>query len=65
MTTEEIPTPNETVLAVRIPDDQREKIRQAAKIEERTESGFARFHLLRAAEAVLAATETTNTGADL
>jgi uncharacterized protein (DUF1778 family) len=62
--TEEIPTPNETILAVKIPEEQREKIRAAAKLEERTESGFARFHLIRAAEAALATTETTNTGSE-
>lgn len=48
---------NYSVLGIRIPEDQREKIRQAAKIEERTESSFARFHLGKAADAVIAAAE--------
>jgi len=51
------PTTTETVLAVRIPADQREKIKQAAKIEERTESAFARFHLIPIAEDVIAKAE--------
>ena len=37
----EQPNTTDTVLAVRIPEIQREKIRQAAKIEQRTESGLA------------------------
>jgi len=61
--TDDTPT-TETVLAVRIPADQREKIKTAAKIEERTESAFARFHLIPIAEEVIAAAETTNTGDD-
>ena len=56
--TDEI-TDTETILAVRIPESQREKIRTASKIEERTESGFARFHLVRAAEAVIEGTANT------
>ena len=54
-----------TTLGIRIPDELRAKIREAAKLEERTESSFARFYLGKAAEAVLSATaETTNTGAN-
>jgi len=50
-------TTTETILAVRIPADQRDKIRQAAKIEERTESAFARFHLIPIAEDIVAKSE--------
>ena len=50
-------TTTETILAVRIPADQRDKIRQAAKIEERTESAFARFHLIPIAEEIVAKSE--------
>lgn len=46
-----------TVLGIRVPDDLRAKIREAAKLEERTESSFARFYLGRAAEQVLAEQE--------
>lgn len=42
-----------TFLGIRVPDDLREKIRAASKAEDRTESSFARFHLSRAADAVL------------
>ena len=52
--TEENTDQPETILAVRIPEGQREKIRTASKLEERTESGFARFHLIKIAEAVIA-----------
>jgi len=52
---------SETILAVRIPADQREKIKTAAKIEERTESAFVRFHIIPLAEDVIAQSETTNT----
>ena len=45
--------PINTYLGIRVPDDLREKIRTAAKLEDRTESSFARFHLSRAADAVL------------
>ena len=51
--TEEISEIQETILAVRIPSDQREKIKSAASIEERTESGFARYHLLRIADQII------------
>ena len=51
------PTTTETILAVRIPADQRDKIRQSAKIEERTESAFARFHLIPIAEEIVAKSE--------
>jgi uncharacterized protein (DUF1778 family) len=50
-------TTTETILAVRIPADQRDKIRQAAKIEERTESAFTRFHLIPIAEEIVAKSE--------
>lgn len=40
-----------TILAVRIPASLRERIRDAAKREDRTESSFARFYLGKAAEA--------------
>jgi uncharacterized protein (DUF1778 family) len=42
-----------TFLGIRVPDDLREKIRAAAKLEDRTESSFARFHLSRAADVIL------------
>jgi uncharacterized protein (DUF1778 family) len=42
-----------TLLGIRVPAALREKIRQAAQIEGRTESGFARFYLGKAAEAAL------------
>ena len=54
----EQPNTTDTVLAVRIPEIQRDKIRQAAKIEQRTESGFARYHLAIAAEEAIAAAQT-------
>ena len=50
-----------TTLGIRIPEDLRAKIREAARLEERTESSFARFHLGRAAEAVLAGAESEAT----
>jgi uncharacterized protein (DUF1778 family) len=43
-----------TTLGIRIPDEIRSKIKEAAKIEGRTESGFARFYLSKAADAVIA-----------
>ncbi len=54
----EQPNITDTVLAVRIPEIHREKIRQAAKIEQRTESGFARYHLAIAADEAIAAAQT-------
>lgn len=51
-----------SVLGIRLPEELREKIREAARLEERTESGFARFYLNKAAESVLSV-ETTNTSA--
>lgn len=57
--TEEITDQPETILAVRIPADQREKIKTASLIEERTESGFARYHLTRIAEQVIAESQPT------
>lgn len=64
MKTEPKPKP---ILGIAMDADTRNKIRQAAAIEERTESAFARRHLVRAAEAVIAGAtiETTNTEADL
>jgi hypothetical protein len=59
---EPAPTPEVTILGIRINDDLRTKIREAARLEERTESSFARFYLGRAADAVLS--ETTNTSAE-
>lgn len=53
------PTTTETILAVRIQADQRDKIKQAAKIEERTESAFARYYLIQIAEHIISKTETT------
>jgi len=47
-----------TTLGIRIPDDLRAKIREAARIEQRTESSFARFYLSKAADAVLIESET-------
>ena len=58
--TEEITDQTETILAVRIPEEQREKIRTASKLEERSESGFARYHLIKIAEAVIADTAPLN-----
>lgn len=50
-----------TTLGIRIPDELRAKIREAAKLEDRTESSFARYYLGRAADTVIcAAAETTN-----
>lgn len=46
-----------SVLGIRIPEEQRAKIREAAKIEDRTESSFARYHLSKAADAVIAANQ--------
>jgi len=46
-----------SVLGIRIADEQRNKIKEAAKLEDRTESSFARFHLTRAAESVIAANQ--------
>jgi uncharacterized protein (DUF1778 family) len=43
-----------SVLGIRMPEEQREKIREAAKLEERSEAGFARYHLTRIAETVIA-----------
>lgn len=43
-----------TTLGIRVPEELREKIREAARIEHRTESSFARYYLTKAAEAVLA-----------
>jgi hypothetical protein len=48
------PTQETTILAARIPESLRARIREAAKREERSESAFVRFHLGRIAEAVLA-----------
>jgi uncharacterized protein (DUF1778 family) len=42
-----------TVLGVRVPEDLRSKIREAARLEDRTESSFARYYLSRAADTVL------------
>jgi uncharacterized protein (DUF1778 family) len=47
------PATTESVLAIRMDSDLRDKIRAAAKAEERTESAFGRFHLSAAADAVL------------
>ena len=43
-----------TTLGIRIPEDLRAKIREAARMESRTESSFARYYLSRAADAVIA-----------
>lgn len=42
-----------TVLGVRMTTEQRDRIREAARIEDRTESSFARFYLSKAADAVI------------
>jgi hypothetical protein len=47
-----------STLGIRIPEELRAKIREAARLEERTESSFARFYLGRAADAVLASLES-------
>lgn len=46
-----------TILAARIPESLRARIREAAKREERSESAFVRFHLGRIADGVLAESE--------
>ena len=45
---------NITTLGIRIPEELRAKIREAAKLEDRTESSFARYYLSRAADSVIA-----------
>jgi uncharacterized protein (DUF1778 family) len=52
-----------TILAARIPEALRARIREAAKREERSESGFVRFHLARIAEAILAEAPTSEDAA--
>lgn len=52
MTSDE--TTTESVLAIRMPAELKEKIREAAKKEERTESAFGRYHLAIAADAAIA-----------
>jgi uncharacterized protein (DUF1778 family) len=47
--------PSITTLGIRVPEELRAKIREAAKLEDRTESSFARYYLSRAADAVIAA----------
>jgi uncharacterized protein (DUF1778 family) len=47
---------SQTILAARIPESLRARIREAAKMEERSESAFVRFHLGRIADAALAET---------
>lgn len=47
-------TSEQAILGVRVPEELRAKIREAAKLENRTESSFARHYLARAADAVLA-----------
>jgi uncharacterized protein (DUF1778 family) len=42
-----------TILGIRIPEELRTKIKEAAAREERTESSFARYYLGRAADEVL------------
>ena len=44
----------QTILAARIPESLRARIREAAKREERSESAFVRFHMGRIADGVLA-----------
>ena len=51
-----------TTLGIRVPDELRSKIREAAKLEQRTESSFARFYLSRAADAVLSETQSEPAG---
>jgi uncharacterized protein (DUF1778 family) len=46
--------PSITTLGIRIPEELRTKIREAAKLEDRTESSFARYYLSRAADSVIA-----------
>jgi uncharacterized protein (DUF1778 family) len=46
--------PSITTLGIRIPEELRAKIREAAKLEDRTESSFARYYLSRAADVVIA-----------
>ena len=54
-------TPDVSVLGVKMPEDLREKIKLASKLEDRTESSFARYYLSRAADAVLSTKETSST----
>jgi len=42
-----------TVFGIRMPDELRAKVREAARIEGRTESNFARFYLTKAADQVI------------
>lgn len=42
-----------STLGIRVPDELRAKIREAARLEGRTESSFARFYLVKAADAVI------------
>lgn len=51
-----------TILGVRLPNDLREKIKEAAIAEHRTESGFARFHLAAAVETLSVARPADDDG---
>lgn len=46
-----------TMLGIRIPEDLRAKIKEAARLEGRTESSFARFYLSKAADKSLTEAE--------
>lgn len=50
-----------TILAVRIPQELRERIKDAARREDRTESSFARFYLGRAADMAIEAAKPMET----
>ena len=50
--------PDHTILAIQIPLPLRQRIKNAATAEHRTESSFARFYLEKAADAILLETAT-------
>lgn len=47
-----------TILGVRMPTDLRERLKEAARREDRTESSFARYYLSKAADRSLAESES-------
>ena len=54
MSDDDEPNDNDAAqIGVRVSTALKERVKAAAKAEERTESGFTRYHLARAADAVL------------
>ena len=54
MSDEDEPNDNDAAqIGVRVSTALKERIKTAARAEERTESGFTRYHLAKAADAVL------------